>query len=216
MKRKIAETTPRRKPIDVVLDSMKRALSPIPFWVAYKRECYWHHELTEGAIVGEFRDTLSGAVRWPATVHCEVEYSVLKGHGPLKTMKGKDRADFAIRDCETGAYLAAIEVKRGDTISKVCKEDLEALHLLQAANPSIRKFFVLVSEAGRPNQLITEAGHGRRKLSVEGVQASLTVRRVCRAVGTAPRAVGDRKSVKKKRSPSTHYAVLLEIDAPEG
>lgn len=211
----MAKQKTAKKSADVILDSVKRALSPIPFWVAYKRECYWHHELTEGAIVGEFRDTLAGAVRWPATVHCEVEYSVLKGDGPLKTMKGKDRADFAIRDCETGAYLAAIEAKRGDTISKVCKDDLEALHSLQAANPSIRKFFVLVSEAGRPNQLITEAGYGRRKLSIEGVRASLTVRRVCRAVGTASRTIGGGKSVKKKKSPSTHYAVLLEVDAPE-
>jgi len=211
----MAKTKSKKKPVDVILDSVKRALSPIPFWIAYKRECYWHHELTEGAIVGEFRDTLSGAMRWPATVNCEVEYSVLKGHGRLKRMKGKDRADFAIRNGETGAYLAVIEVKRGDSISKVCKADLKALHSLQAANPSIRKFFVLVSEAGRPDQLITKTGRARRVLDIEGVPDALVVRRVCRAVGTAALTDPESKSPKKKSS-STHYAVLLEVDAPEG
>ena len=203
------EQKKRQETAVLVLDAVAGALRPIPYWVGYKHEKYSSRHLPEGAIVAELRETLllNAQTRW--RVLCEEQYSkILPG---LET--GKDRADVVIRDGKGGPYLAVIEVKRGATIDKRAREDLEALALIRSTDESIRTFFVQVTEAGRPREGLGEFGKADKSIR-EHVGHGRTVR-----VRGAYRAVSH-KGVKNPdgaveipvTAKSQHWAVLYEVE----
>ena len=73
-----------------LIDSLSRALRPIPYWIGYKREKYWSHEVPEAAIIAELRETLMLAFCRDVNVRCEVPYSEING----SKIKATSKLDF--------------------------------------------------------------------------------------------------------------------------
>ena len=100
-----------------LINSLSRALRPIPYWIGYKRERYWSHKVPEAAIVAELRETLMLAFGRHTTVRCEVPYSKIGGSGSKATRKGRPKqADLGIFDLSelpSQKATAVIEVKCG-------------------------------------------------------------------------------------------------------
>ncbi len=97
-----------------ILNSLRRALRPIPFWVGYKREKYWHHDVPEAAIVAELRETLLSSVAPNLRVECEVAYSKFDPQTKRKRSSSHSQlADLAISSTEKRSlkkkYLARSE-----------------------------------------------------------------------------------------------------------
>ena len=192
-----------------VLDAVAGALRPIPYWVGYKREKYSSHDLPEGAIVAELRETLQLNAQTGWRVLCEEMYSTIRPG--LDT--GKDRADVAIRDGKNGPYLAVIEVKRGATIDKRAREYLEALALIRSTEDSLRTFFVQVTEAGRPREGLSEIGRADRSIREHvGHGRTVRVRGAYRAVSHKGSKNPDGAVEIPVTAKSQHWAVLYEVE----
>jgi hypothetical protein len=188
---------------DPLLESLGRALRPLPFWIGYKHEKYWRHRLPESAMVAELRETLQMALTNEYVVECEVAYAELNGSAGRKNAAGRpEQIDVAIRSRKTGRFAAAMEVKR-DNFDRLAKQDIKALADLDPANRVLRKFLVLFSESSAPpHALVGKTGHAKRKTGVATVRA--LVRRSYHCFSSI-RA--------RPRGRHGHWVILVEVTA---
>lgn len=127
-----------------LIDSLSRALRPIPYWIGYKREKYWSHEVPEAAIIAELRETLMLAFCRDVNVRCEVPYSEINGSKIKATSKGRQQqADLGI--FRSQKPMAVIEVKRGHSKGSI-KGDFEKLASLSDKKISFGRFIVLITK----------------------------------------------------------------------
>jgi hypothetical protein len=202
---------------DPLLETIIRALKPMPYWIGYKHQKYWGHRLPEVAMVAELRETLFGAVDRTQSVRCEVSYTELGLKAARRTQNTRKRvgrpeqADLVIFD-KKERPIAVIEVKRGHSIDTAGRIDLDYLHSLrEGSQGQLRTFFVLLSEAKKPKTLISRSGTANRKFKIDNFPGRLAVRRVLRAVGHASKPTEQAPNRVSDRSKSQHWAALMEV-----
>ena len=146
---------------------MSSPLQALSFWVAYQHVVYRHHLLPEGAIVAELTRLLDAEVGQETVVVREPMYRELVSTAGSKWVDAC-RCDLAVRIKGTGGrhgqVIAAIEVKRASASDDVVNEDLVALHQLKQADPTIRGFVVVVSQADWPRRWVTADGTANREV----------------------------------------------------
>jgi len=205
------------KPSNSILNSLRRALRPIPFWVGYKREKYWHHDVPEAAIVAELRETLLSSVPSGLHVECEVAYSKIDPQ--MKRTKPDSHsqlADLAISSTNKRTakrqYHAAIEVKRGKTKGAL-KQDIMKLQNLQtrARNQAMQKYAILVTEAAKPSFGITKKGNAIRAPQQTIGDCNVKVRGVFHSLGFLPSLRGESKISRRKPRRCEHWVLLIEV-----
>jgi len=167
-------------------------LQALAFWVAYQNVAYRHHLLPEGAIVAEFTRLLDAELGGLRVVVREPMYRELASAAGT-SWADACRCDIAVRSKtagrQQGPVLAAIEVKRAAASDDVINDDLFALHQLKVADPSIRVFLVLVSQADWPRRWVTHDGLANREVETLSVseegqpdhEVRIRVRRVTKA-----------------------------------
>lgn len=190
-----------------LIDSLSRALRPIPYWIGYKREKYWSHEVPEAAIIAELRETLMLAFCRDVNVRCEVPYSEINGSKIKATSKGRQQqADLGI--FRSQKPMAVIEVKRGHSKGSI-KGDFEKLASLSDKKISFGRFIVLITEGQIPKFALAKTKSRRARgmvdLSVNG--ASVSARRTFKAIGSMEK----KSKHKKSKHISEHWVVLFEV-----
>lgn len=202
----------KTKQTNSILNSLRRALRPIPFWMGYKREKYWKHALPEAAIVAELRETLLSSIGRDLRVECEVAYSKFDPQLRSKKSNGRpQQADLVISSKTNRSptkYHAVIEIKLGKT-KGVLKEDIrKLLQIRTRANRLMRKYAILVTEAGKPSFGITENGNAsRRELKIGG--RNVKVRGVFRSFGFL--SSSEKRSHLRRKPHSQHWIMLIEV-----
>ena len=189
-----------------------KALQGLAFWIGHRRTLYRHHPLSEGALVAEACNLICPSPESGKLLLCEEQYSRLMPNGGWPAELGpRARADLIFlagissREAKVSASLLrfareVIEVKRGSASSREVQEDLRRLATLKAANSSVRAFLLLVAEARRPQQFISEKGLAiRGKFDIPTTGCHYQVRRVCKAASSF------------NGKESCHYAIILEI-----
>lgn len=210
--------TPKKK--DELLNGLIRGLSPIPYWIGYKHARYPIRHLPELAIGAELRETFFAAVNKSQTVRCEVSYLELGlTAADLNLKKGKnagrpEQADLVITtDGKKERPIAVIEVKRSDTIEADGLVDLCYLQKVrERSKGKIRTFFVLITESGKPRDVLNDKGTAERDFTVKNFPGKLKVRRVLRAVGHAVRPDEDMPDQVSREPKAQHWAVLVEVE----
>jgi hypothetical protein len=205
---------PKEKTIqtDFILNSLKRALRPIPFWMGYKREKYWKHAVPEAAIVAELRETLLSSIGRDLYVECEVSYSKFDLRSTTKKRNGRpQQADLVISSKSPGfpkKYHAVIEIKLGNTLG-ILKEDTRKLRQIRIpANRLMGKYVLLVTEAGKPSFGITVKGNAsRRQLKID--RRNIKVRGVFRSLGFL--SSSEKRSRPRRKRHSQHWVMLIEV-----
>jgi hypothetical protein len=189
----------RSKKNDRIPSWLENALQGITFWIGHRRAVYRHHELTEGAIVGELSNLIQANLRDQLRLSCEVDYTSLWTDGVIgSNLKGK-RADLVVYDKSTnkkGEEFLVIEVKRSTASKAHINHDLARLSDFKLKNRGVHTFLIIVSQARKPRRFVSPTGRAKQ-IQVEGVRAR--VRRVCSA------------SSSLKRGDSSHYAVAVEV-----
>ena len=192
---------------------LRDPLQSLAFWVAYQHQVYRHHPLPEGAIVAELTRLVDAELASERSLVREVMYREIASQAGAGWGDGS-RCDMAVlrtgADDEPGEFEAAIEVKRSWAAESVLDEDLIALHQLRQANPGIRAFLVIVSQAGLPSRWVSHLGTANRavdplKFSETCGEASqseirLRVRRVAKAAHSF------------KLIDKATYCCLIEVD----
>jgi hypothetical protein len=140
-------------------------MQALAFWVAYQNCIYRHHDLPEGAIVAEFTRLVDAEIGLERVVVREPMYRDLLAPVGASWHDGS-RCDLAIRRKGTarshGSVEAVVEVKRASVSDEVIDDDLLALHELKQADPSIRAFLLLVSQAHWPQRWVSHLGTAER------------------------------------------------------
>ncbi len=122
-------------------------LQGVAHWVAYKKEYYFGHLLTEGAIVSEITQFLAAKLKGSQIVCCEEMYKSLD-----PSIKDQTRADIVIYADKNGLtardVLEVIEVKRLEKDHEFGKviEDFEKLARLKKACSNARLFQVVIGQ----------------------------------------------------------------------
>jgi hypothetical protein len=189
----------------------------MPFWIGYKHEKYWGHELPEAALVAELRESLFAAINRGHSVRCEVSYKDLgrkvtpRSGVSNRPAGGPDQADLVLYDESKQAY-AVIEVKRGHSIDTEGREDLDYLHDLRKSTiGQLSTYFVLFSEAKRPRTLVSESGAAKRKINIKKFGGKIAIRRVLRAIGYISKGDDPRQRRAIEKRKSQHWAILIEV-----
>jgi hypothetical protein len=202
---------------------MKTNLTPIPswvttalqgltFWIGYKRSLYRDYPLSEGALVTELRTLLHANLPDELFLKCEVGYShLVKGTPRLTPIAGGKRADLVVAtkvepkdNPGKVVYLPkyVFEFKRAGAPKAEIDNDLKRLAAFQIARPFARAFLVVLSEAGRNDRFVTDAGKTRiGKHAVPGMRAIYHIRRTVKAAS----AYTNRDS--------GNYATVVEVRA---
>lgn len=202
---------------------MKSKLEPIPrwittslqgltFWIGYKRSLYRDYPLSEGALVTELRSLIHANLPDELFLKCEVGYCHLVKVKPRPApIAGRTRADLVVvtkvesRD-KPGKVVYSpqyvFEFKRAGAPTREIDKDLKRLAAFHGARPSARSFLVVLSEAGRNDRFVTEAGKTRiGKHTVPGMKATYHIRRTVKAAS----AYTNRDS--------GNYATIVEVRA---
>jgi hypothetical protein len=128
-------------------DHWSYVLQGVAHWIAYKKEYYFGHLLTEGAIVSEITQFLAAKLKGSQIVCCEVMYNKLD-----TSIVDSTRADIVIyshKDTLTSEnVLEVIEVKRLEKNHEFNKviEDFEKLARLKNSCANARLFQVVVGQ----------------------------------------------------------------------
>lgn len=189
----------RSKTNDRIPSWLENAIQGITFWIGHRRAVYRHHELTEGAIVGELSNLIQANLRDKLRLSCEVKYTTLSVKKAFdKTLEG-GRVDLAVYSqtrSRRRAYSTVVEVKRSTAAVDQINKDFSRLSAFKKHNPNIRAFLIIVSQARKPTRFVSSTG-GAEQTRVDAVRTR--VRRVCSA------------SSALKRGDSAHYAVAVEV-----
>jgi hypothetical protein len=187
-----------------ILEALRSALRPIPFWMGYKRERYWNHPLPEAAIVAELRETLLSSIERDLRVECEVTYSEFGSQFRRKKSIGRPQQADLVLSSKTNRspkkYHAIIEVKRGKT-KGVLKEDIRKLGQLRTP----AKYVILATEAGRPSFGITEKGNASRRQLKIGCR-NVKVKGVFRSLGFLS---SPKRNTPPRKTHSQHWVMLI-------
>ncbi len=198
-------------------------LQGISYWMGYRRSYYRDYPLLEGAVVAELCNLLASKLH-PTNdgrVFCEVPIANLMQDHTSRAERDSIRYDLLIAK-ETGnvrnsgqhnffdSASIAMEVKRGSASRNDVSKDLQRLAMLNSFRPNVRTFLLLISEGKLPNQFAwfaesenpDDVTAARNPVSVQGINAVIKVRRVCKAMS----------SVKSK---SGHSAILIEVISKE-
>lgn len=148
----------------------QKVLQALAYWIAYKKEYFHDHLLSEGAIVAELTQLLSANTDSNQRVECERMYKhfctsiseniradIVVGVKPEKTQKEKEEKKRKL--ISLTELTEVIEVKRYETDFKGIEKDfekLDKLKILKTAKPSLRLFQVIVDQNSRPQKLMNE------------------------------------------------------------
>lgn len=219
----VKKAAPKKAPSkkDELLSALIHGLSPIPYWIGYKHERFPTRDLPELAIGAEFRETLSAALDRTHRARCEYSYRNLGltaadlGQKKGKKKKGRpDQADLVVmlRVERAERPVAAIEIKRSNTINGGGLTDLRYLKKVRLrSNGGIRAFLILVTEGGKPKDVVNANGTANREVVLKKFNGELKVRRVLRAVGHATKPAGHLPDRVSKEPKAQHWAVLIEV-----
>jgi hypothetical protein len=196
-----------------IIDSLSRALRPISYWIGYKREKYWSHEIPEGAIVAEMRGTLMLAFGRDAKVRCEVPYSEIGGPQIKVAPNGRppqaDIGIFTLNRLHSPKPLAVIEVKRGHSKGSIESDITKLAKLSNKTQCSFRRFIVLISEGRTPGFALTKTRSRRARgaidFKVNGV--SVSARRTFKAIGS----MEEKSKRKRPKHQAQHWVTLFEV-----
>lgn len=191
------------------------ALQGLTFWIGYKRSLYRDYPLSEGALVTELRSLLHANLPDELFLKCEVGYSHLVKVSPRPTpIAGRTRADLVVvtkleSPTKPGKVVFSpqyvFEFKRAGAPAREIDNDLKRLAAFHASRPAARAFLVVLSETGRNDRFVTEAGKTRiGRHPVPGMKAMYYIRRTVKAA-----------SAYTKRD-AGNYATIVEVHAHEG
>ena len=196
-----------------LIDRLSRALSPIPYWIGYKRAKYWSHEVPEAAIVAELRETLMLAFGPDVSVRYEVPYSEIGRSERKAIFRGRqqqaDLAIFQLKGSCSPTPVAVVEVERGYTKGAIRGDFHKLVSLSEEKRSSLRRFIVLVSEGDIPKFALAKTGslhRARGLIDLDFKGASISAKRTFKAISSV---VVKRK---KPQHTSQHWAVLLEVE----
>ena len=189
---------------------MDAALLGICHWMGYRHQLYPHHQLTEGALVGELAGLLSAHLHTDLKVVLEQPYDTLvrttsNAHpGRPKAVDiviGPRCSISRINNRQVVAPTVAIEVKRSK-VNKGWQEDLKKLSTVWSSNAGWKAWVLLLDQAVAKDDAarrgwIGRAGHASRKRHRLPGGPSFFIRRVTHTQSAHARRV--------------HRAVLLEL-----
>jgi len=174
-------------------------LQGITFWVSHRRTIYPKYPLGESALIAELCNLTQTHLPNDHELKCEVSYKSLSNKLKFDiNLTKRARTDLVVYFMEKPSYV--FEVKRASAGNKNIEKDLLRLAKLKFCNSSIRVFLIIVSEAQRPENYVSNKGvaiRGNNKLN--GTKARWRVRSVKKAA----------HSFKNKNSAS--YACLIEV-----
>ena len=189
---------------------LEDAIQGLAFWIGHRRAMFRYHPLSEGALVAELCNLIQVNLGDQECLHPEVPYSRITGGHLPGGIPTRARADLVLlrgfrdeiprADDLSDRAVAAVEVKRGTAGKALIDEDLRRLSLARSANPNMRAFLVIASEARQPGRFVS---NGKSRLGKTPVPNSpewhYRVRRTCKAAASF--------SALKAQ----HYVCMLEI-----
>jgi len=191
---------------------MSDVMQGICYWMGHRRAYYRHHDLVEGAIVGELANLIHANIGLDDQLSCEVPYkSLIKDFVPGAPYS--ERLDLLIKEKSASGEekLTAIEVKRGKAAPSLVLEDIMSLSILKDIRPDISTFVLIVCENKLPTNTpwiaADEDGTSRITANTKIMPmftghghliGHVKVRRVCKALA----------SLKPKAG---HTAILIEV-----
>lgn len=126
----------------LLFKAIEHMLQGIPFWMAYKMECYAGHPITEGVAVDAAVSILNAHIDHSIyAIKCECQYKEI-----AKSVQKDLRADVAIFNRETNTCECVIEFKLSTNTNGV----LEDIKKLSALPESISRMVVLLFQKERP------------------------------------------------------------------
>jgi hypothetical protein len=191
----------------------ERALQGLAFWIGHRRAMFEGYPLPEAALVAEACVLLRSALHSDKVLLCERMYrNLLPANGKRKVLKKRDRVDLTIANREIGSAQKGeltqhieyiIEVKRASAPWPLIQKDMRRLHealTLAGNSATMRALLFVVSEAARPERLVTENGDSMKKPhKIDDCDGYYLVRRTCKA------------SSRFETVNEAHYASLIEV-----
>lgn len=179
-------------------------LQALAHWIAYKKQYYHGHLLSEGAIVAELTQLLSAKIDTNFKIQCERMYKDF-----VRSLNDQTRVDIVIGDklkvttkgkLKVDGLTDIIEVKRYEGQFSKIEDDFEKLAVLKDACSEARLFQVIVGQHILPDKLFTD-NHNVKTGNVYKRDKPIEAR---------PR-MGKRAYNTKKDSKYGVFAVLIEI-----
>lgn len=183
-------------------------LQGLSYWIAYKKQYFKDHLLTEGAIVAELTQLLSAKIESNMRIECERMYKEINpqiiDQSRVDILIGKKTNDKykngKIKKLMPNELLEIIEVKRYEGDWKKVEVDFEKLFKLKKNLPNTRLFQIVVGQEKLPDKIFNSKHNLMRRSIYNGNVELKTLPRLSKKAFST-----------KKESEKGVYSILIEI-----